>query len=389
MADDHELWERICSRDANVFEAFYRDNAVRLCAYLRQIVGNAQAAEDVMQETFTQIWRSPNGFRPELGTLRGYLFGIARKRAAEWWRKRTRAPEVQGEKREEESEEVAASFSAIGDAFARLGEEQRSLLWLREVEGQSYAELAEILQVPVGTVKSRLADRGTDSCAFFGGNLPGELAVSTRFIRKEGENVQLGVKTHFTSAAAMRRSYTNTFELKMFDEIPEQEYWIDPDRKLSVAVADFGTVEVSGQFLDHMPVMASNPREALDPGEAEFRILSPVLICDKQVLVNMSGASATPGEKDSGVTLYIPGEGLFVLSPVPFEGGTEVVVRNGSNQVEFTAGGKPYVLVTGAPRGEHVWVRHLPNWRPSNNPGWFLGSVNIRSLRKFLETEMQ
>jgi RNA polymerase sigma-70 factor, ECF subfamily len=156
VADDHELWERIRSRDANAFEVFYHDNAVRLCAYLRQIVGNAQTAEDVMQETFTQIWRTPNGFRPEQGTLRGYLFGIGRKRAAEWWRKRARAPEEQGEKPGEESAEGAASFSAIGDAFARLAEEKRSLLWLREVKGQSYAELAEILQIPVGTVKSRL-----------------------------------------------------------------------------------------------------------------------------------------------------------------------------------------------------------------------------------------
>ena len=156
MADDHELWERICSRDANAFEAFYRDNAARLCAYLRQIVGNTQAAEDVMQETFTQIWRTPNGYRPELGSLRGYLFGIGRKLAAEWWRKRERIPEEQGEKSGEEAAQAHASFSAVGDAFSRLAEEQRSLLWLREVEGQSYAELAEILQIPVGTVKSRL-----------------------------------------------------------------------------------------------------------------------------------------------------------------------------------------------------------------------------------------
>lgn len=156
MADDREVWERICSRDANAFEAFYRDNAVRLCAYLRQIVGNAQAAEDVMQDTFTQIWRTPNGFHPELGSLRGYLFGIGRKRAAEWWRKRRENPDERSEKREEAFVEAAASFSTVGDAFERLVEEQRSLLWLREVEGQSYAELAEILQIPVGTVKSRL-----------------------------------------------------------------------------------------------------------------------------------------------------------------------------------------------------------------------------------------
>jgi len=47
-------------------------------------------------------------------------------------------------------------LTAISDAFAKLNVEQRSLLWLREVEGQSYAELAEILSIPLGTVRSRL-----------------------------------------------------------------------------------------------------------------------------------------------------------------------------------------------------------------------------------------
>lgn len=156
MLNDRELWEGIRIHDANAFESFYRGNAGRLCAYLQQLVGSRQAAEDVMQETFTQVWRLPNGFRPELGSLRGYLFGIGRKRAAEWWRKRERILEEQREKSGEEVVEAHASFSAITDAFSRLAEEQRSLLWLREVEGQSYAELATILQIPVGTVKSRL-----------------------------------------------------------------------------------------------------------------------------------------------------------------------------------------------------------------------------------------
>ena len=156
LASDGELWERIRRQDGNAFEAFYRDNAGRLCVYLSQIVGNTQVAEDLMQETFTQIWRSPNGFRPELGSLRSYLFGIGRKRAAEWWRRRGRFPEVQPDKDATEFQEGTSECSLIDDAFARLPEEQQSLLWLREVEGQSYAELATILQIPIGTVKSRL-----------------------------------------------------------------------------------------------------------------------------------------------------------------------------------------------------------------------------------------
>jgi RNA polymerase sigma-70 factor (ECF subfamily) len=44
----------------------------------------------------------------------------------------------------------------VADAFNRLTPEERMLLWLREVEGQSYAELAVIFDVPIGTVRSRL-----------------------------------------------------------------------------------------------------------------------------------------------------------------------------------------------------------------------------------------
>jgi RNA polymerase sigma-70 factor (ECF subfamily) len=153
LPDDRELWERIVKGDAASFDAFYRENAPRLQAFVRQIVGNPQAAEDIAQETFIQIWNRPNGFQPERGTLRAYLYGIGRKRAAEWWRNQS--------PREQESETAASiphseTASVVGDAFRRLPEEQPDLLWLREVEGQSYAELAAILEIPVGTVRSRL-----------------------------------------------------------------------------------------------------------------------------------------------------------------------------------------------------------------------------------------
>jgi RNA polymerase sigma-70 factor (ECF subfamily) len=152
LADDREVWERICRGDARAFDAFYREHGPRLQAFLRQILGNRQAAEDVMQETFTQIWRRPNGFAPERGTLRAYLFGAGRRRAAEWWRKQDQWHPATGEPAASNTE----TSSLVGDAFSRLVEEQRTLIWLREIEGRSYAELAEILEIPVGTVRSRL-----------------------------------------------------------------------------------------------------------------------------------------------------------------------------------------------------------------------------------------
>lgn len=153
MADDRELWERICRGDTRAFDGFYQDNALRLTGFLRQLLGNMEVAEDMTQEAFLQLWRRPNGFHPENGSLRAYLFGIGRKCAAEWWRQRKPTAIEQAAVKRECGTETS---SLVGDSFSRLDADERTLLWLREVEGQSYAELAEILDIPVGTVKSRL-----------------------------------------------------------------------------------------------------------------------------------------------------------------------------------------------------------------------------------------
>jgi RNA polymerase sigma-70 factor, ECF subfamily len=151
--DDREVWKKITQGDAPAFDAFYRETAPRLQTFLRQITGNREAAEDVTQETYIQLWNRPNGFQPERGSLRGYLYGVGRKRAAEWWRKQSPGAEAAAEPMEAGQ---AESSSVMRDALQRLPEAQRSLLWLREVEGQSYSELAEILGIPIGTVRSRL-----------------------------------------------------------------------------------------------------------------------------------------------------------------------------------------------------------------------------------------
>jgi RNA polymerase sigma-70 factor, ECF subfamily len=151
--DDRELWQRICQKDAAAFDALYQSYAPGLRSFLKQLLGNSQAAEDVTQEIFVGIWRHPNGFNPELGTLRSYVFGAGRKRAAEWWRKQ----KPEGDLAMEAVEECKVERqSLIGDAFRKLLIEHRTVLWLREVEGYSYAEMSGIIGIPEGTVRSRL-----------------------------------------------------------------------------------------------------------------------------------------------------------------------------------------------------------------------------------------
>lgn len=152
MVSERELWKKISNGDPEAFDAFYRECAPRLLGFLRHLLSDNQAAEDTMQNAFTEIWRRPGGFDPERGSLRAYLFGVARKQAMEWWRRHRPEDELA----DKPGPTYIETSSIVADAFNRLPAEQRTLLWLREVEGQSYAELAAILDVPVGTVRSRL-----------------------------------------------------------------------------------------------------------------------------------------------------------------------------------------------------------------------------------------
>lgn len=151
--NEQELWKRIVEGDAQAFTTFYQATASRLVVFLQHIVGSREAAEDVAQETYAGIWKRPGGYRPERGSARGYLFGAGRRRALEWWRQRK--PETT-ELTEMPKQERAETRSLLLDALSRLPEEQQTLLWLREVEGLSYDELAATFEIPVGTVRSRL-----------------------------------------------------------------------------------------------------------------------------------------------------------------------------------------------------------------------------------------
>jgi RNA polymerase sigma-70 factor (ECF subfamily) len=152
LGTDAELWKQICLGNSEAFDALFRENAARLQTFLRHATGNPQAAEDLMQETLTGIGRSPTGLHRS--RVACALICTASRESAPHSGGRIQRPQV--DSAEEPVATATETVSAITDALQRLPHEQRTLLWLREVEGQSYAELAEILDVPVGTVRSRL-----------------------------------------------------------------------------------------------------------------------------------------------------------------------------------------------------------------------------------------
>jgi len=86
MADDDTLRSRLIGRNPQSFEQAYLDHFSRVRNFLRVSLGNAAAGDDLAQDTFLQLWMRPDRFDPSRSNLRTYLLGIARKKAADWWR---------------------------------------------------------------------------------------------------------------------------------------------------------------------------------------------------------------------------------------------------------------------------------------------------------------
>ena len=137
--------------DAVAFGRLYQQQGPSIRQFLHLAVRDRSAADDLVQETFLHLWRRPAGFDPGRGSIKVYLLGIARRKAADWWRRRPPdSPEAEAPAR------TPIDGVAIRQALEQLPEDMRTVLWLREVEGYSYDELAKILGIPGGTVRSRL-----------------------------------------------------------------------------------------------------------------------------------------------------------------------------------------------------------------------------------------
>ena len=199
----------------------------------------------------------------------------------------------------------------------------------------------------------------------------GYVSFSARYVKREAGRVQLAIKTLYSS-----ESNPGSWGSDALASVPEEEYWLEPDRILAVHVTGLGPIEISGQFLDYMPAMSQRPTEPLDPGRDEFRLWYPVLISENRVVADLSGFSTTDTGNDAAIWLYAPGLGRFVFSSVPFEGATEGKIQ--ISQMSFTLEGRSYRVLTGAPisRTEQVWVLHQPDWKSTS----VLGSGNLRTV---------
>jgi RNA polymerase sigma factor (sigma-70 family) len=162
VADD-VLLVRVADGDTAALTALYRRYGGRLFAFLQRYAGDPMVAEEILQDTLLAVWRSAPRYAGRSG-VRTWLFGIARRQAHN--RLRVKEPQrlpLDGLADWADPAPGPADWAianaqgaAIADAFDVLAPQHREVLALAFAARIPHAEIAEVLGVPVGTVKSRL-----------------------------------------------------------------------------------------------------------------------------------------------------------------------------------------------------------------------------------------
>ncbi len=162
-ASDAALIEKIIARDESALASLYDRYAGMLSALLNRILRDTQAAEEILQDIFYQLWRTAPRFDASRGSLPAWLTVIARNRAISRLRRHNPAA---GEELLENTivlpfnlETTMAQqqlLARVRGALDALSREQRAAVELAYFEGMTHSEIARHTGDPLGTVKTRL-----------------------------------------------------------------------------------------------------------------------------------------------------------------------------------------------------------------------------------------
>ncbi|WP_327289695.1 RNA polymerase sigma factor [Streptomyces sp. NBC_01198] len=159
---------RIRAGDRSAFADLYEHHARAVYHHALRLTGSWSEAEDVLSETFLAAWRTRENVEPEGGSLAPWLLGIATHKAHNAnrgrWRKLAflaRSPEPRPT--EDFADETAGRIddarrlAAVHDTLRKLSRQDREVIALCVAAGLDYRQAAEALDIPVGTVRSRLS----------------------------------------------------------------------------------------------------------------------------------------------------------------------------------------------------------------------------------------
>jgi RNA polymerase sigma-70 factor, ECF subfamily len=165
-----DLVRRCRSGDGSAWEEIVSSFSRRIFNLAYRFTSNAEAAEDLTQEVFVRIYRTLEQFDPKQGDLTNWLMRLARNLIIDDYRKRQRNPQDSiaedvedhifhlraiggGQQNEMERRELCAQVQA---GINKLPPDLRVCVILRDIEELSYQEIVDLLEIPEGTVKSRI-----------------------------------------------------------------------------------------------------------------------------------------------------------------------------------------------------------------------------------------
>ena len=163
---DKDLISQIGQGDAQAFATLY-DRHIRVAYSLAyRLIGEKQAAEDLLQEAFLKLWRGAASYRAERGSVRTWLLSIVHNRGIDQLgslasRRRSQEKIEASAQRYQPSEAFAQSWhnsqrEQVREALKTLPSEQSKVLELAYFSGYARVEIAEFLDLPLGTVKGRV-----------------------------------------------------------------------------------------------------------------------------------------------------------------------------------------------------------------------------------------
>lgn len=169
------LIDRVAQRDEAALKALYDLTSSKLYGLSMRVVGKSEWAEDALQETFLQVWRSAGDYRATLSPPMAWLGLIVRSRSLDCLRRRSAerahltdeiddamADTVEGDSPNPMDTTLASQQAwALHQCLAKLENRQREVVSLAYLRDLSHSELAEQLSLPLGTVKTWIR-RGLD-----------------------------------------------------------------------------------------------------------------------------------------------------------------------------------------------------------------------------------
>jgi RNA polymerase sigma-70 factor (ECF subfamily) len=165
---DRDLMARVRNADEEAFRELFARYASTANALAFRVVRQSHLAEEIVQEAFFAVWKKPEGYVADRGSVRSWLMSLVHNRAVDSVRReealRRRAADAAadpGEPPVDPATQVVAELglpqerAAVRDALSAIPEEQRRVIELMYFGGLSQSKIAERLGLPLGTVKSR------------------------------------------------------------------------------------------------------------------------------------------------------------------------------------------------------------------------------------------